>query len=77
MSSENGDRKFLVKPTEASQVPKMPKRDSEAQLREQGLRRLTFVVPIELWDRHLAKCVPVGTKPNTLFEDWLRREVGA
>ena len=61
-------------PTEAEAVKttkaaKVPKRNSDAGLLAQGLRRVSFVVPIEPWDRFVAACD--GRKINEIFLEWV------
>ena len=48
----------------------------EKELTAKGLRRVTFVVPIDLWKRFLElRCQ--GVKPNDVFTQWLQEQAGA
>ena len=48
----------------------------EKELTTKGLRRVTFVVPIDLWKRFLElRCQ--GVKPNDVFTQWLQEQAGA
>jgi hypothetical protein len=45
----------------------------EKELTAKGLRRVTFVVPIDLWKRFLElRCQ--GVKPNDVFRKWLQEQ---
>ena len=48
----------------------------EKELTAKGLRRVTFVMPIDLWKRFLElRCQ--GVKPNDVFTQWLQEQTGA
>ena len=64
-----------AEPAKTSKTAKRAKQRQKyrERLRENGKEWVTFIVPLDLWQRFVAeKCQ--GVKPNDLFISWLKEQ---